>query len=270
LKYKLIALDLDDTLLDKDIQISSANYKALEEAHKQGVKIVLCTGRPEPSVKAYVDQLPFLDETDAYVSFNGAMITTVGGKDLFKEVLSNSLLSDLTDIARLNSLNLQLYNEDTLLVELYNETTIKYENLSGMKATTIGDLKSLDYSLKALFNSTDTELLESIRIKLEEKYKTELTAFYSKPYYLEVLNINGNKGLAIKHLAEHYGLDASEIIAVGDSFNDIYMIEYAGLGVAVENARQPIKDVADYVTIADHNNSAVAEVINKFILEKTI
>jgi len=139
-----------------------------------------------------------------------------------------------------------------------------------MKATTIGDLKSLDYSLKALFNSTDTELLESIRIKLEEKYKTELTAFYSKPYYLEVLNINGNKGLAIKHLAEHYGLDASEIIAVGDSFNDIYMIEYAGLGVAVENARQPIKDVADYVTIADHNNSAVAEVINKFILEKTI
>ena len=91
---------MDDTLLSSDLSISEENYKALEAAHNKGVKVVLCTGRPYQSTKRYAKQLTFLNELDAFASFNGAIITTVSGEELFKESIDQDIACELVDIAR--------------------------------------------------------------------------------------------------------------------------------------------------------------------------
>lgn len=265
---KLLAIDLDDTLLSKSLEISQKNYDALLVAHNKGVKIVICTGRPYPSTRKIVKQLSFLNKSDCYVSFNGALITSMDDEELFNAYLNKEQINDLVDYSREYGETLQLYSKEDLIVEVYDDVVKSYERLTGMKAKVVDDLKSLDYSAKALFNaaSDDISRLDQIKASVDEKFSDEIIAFYSKHRFLEMLNCTANKGLAVKQVAEMHGIKSSEVIAVGDSYNDLFMIEYAGVGVAVANARGAVKDAADYVTKANHDQSAIAEVIEKYIL----
>lgn len=267
--YKLIAIDMDDTLLSEDLVISQANYQALEKAHALGIKVVLCTGRPFPSTRRYAKQLTFLNDEDAFVSFNGAIISRINGEDIFYEYIPKEILPELVDISRNHQVNLQFYSKEDIIVEHYDDLTEKYEYMAGMKAKVVEDLKKEPYTVKALYNGRETATLDRIQKELENKFGDQIHCFYSKPTFIEVLYKKANKGLAVKHLAESYGLERNEVIAIGDSYNDQFMIEYAGLGVAVANARGGVKAVADYICENDHNHDAVAEVINKFVLNKS-
>lgn len=263
--YKMIAIDLDDTLLNESLEISSKNYEALKLAHEKNIKIVLCTGRPYLSTKKYIEQLSFLDESDCFVTFNGALITSVSGKELFKEFISRDYIGYLKSLSIKFQENLQLYTKHDVVVDQYDELTKEYEELLGMKTLVVKDLCTMNETAKALFNGHNPEKLEIIKKLIMEQFPKELNCFYSKPTFLEVLNINANKGLAIEHIAELCEIEPKEIIAIGDSYNDLFMIEYAGLGVAVNNGRQALKDAANYVTASTNNQDAVAEVIYRFI-----
>lgn len=267
---RLLAIDLDDTLLSKSLEITKENYDALEAAHNEGVKIVICTGRPYPSTRKIVKRLSFLDASDCYVSFNGALISSMDDKELFKAYLNKDQIGELVDYSREYNETLQLYTKEELVVEVYDDVVKSYEQLTGMKAKVVEDLKSLDYSAKALFNaaSDDISQLDLIKASVDQRFSDEIIAFYSKHRFLEMLNSTANKGLAVKQVAEMYDIKPSEVIAVGDSYNDLFMLEYAGIGVAVANAREAVKEAANYVTKATHDESAIAEVIEKYILSK--
>lgn len=264
--YKLIAIDMDDTLLSEDLLISEGNYNALKEAHEMGTKVVLCTGRPFPSTKRYAKQLSFLGDEDAFISFNGAMISKINGEDIFNEYIPKEIIPDLVDIGRVHQVNLQFYSKENIIVEHYDDLTEAYEHMAGMKVKVVEDLAKEPYTVKALYNGRDTDSLDQIQKEIETKFGHQVHCFYSKPTFMEVLFKDANKGIAVKHLAERYGIKREEVITIGDSYNDQFMIEYAGLGVAVNNAREGLKAVADYITVNDHNHDAVAEVIHKFIL----
>lgn len=262
--YKLMAIDLDDTLLTDELTISERDKKNLEKIYKAGVKVVICSGRSDKSMIRVMKQLNFLKGKDFYIAYNGSMIRNLDGDYLFEDSLSKEVLATLIDLGREYQVAIQCYHHG-LVVEKYDEVIRSYEMRVGSQAKIIEDLKQLPSSIKLLFNSPERQRLESLQKAVEQHFNQTVHVFFSKPEYLEVVNINSNKGLAVKQVADMLNIEQKEVICIGDGFNDGYMIDYAGLGVAVANAHPEVKKKANYVTRCDHNNSAVSEVIDQYI-----
>lgn len=263
--YKLLAIDIDDTLLNDDLEISLENHDALIYAQQKGVKIVLCTGRTLESIKKYIDIIDGYVHDDYVIVFNGSIITTAKGDLIFRKVIEKDILTELIDISRIENIDIQIYDDQQIYSERYTERIKEYETLSGVKINIIEDLKVKDISLKVLYNCNDTNKLDKIKKIIEDKFGDNVFVFYSKNNYLEVLSNEGNKGIALEYLANYLDIKQNEVLAIGDSENDIYMIKYAGLGVCMKNGRESVKQYADYITNNTNNENGVAEVIKKFI-----
>lgn len=264
MKYKMLVLDLDDSLLNDDISISEENIEAINNAVDQGVYVTVATGRMHISAKPYVKQLG-LDVP--VISYNGGLV-----KDfLTDEVLyRKSLPLDLARfiIEKCEELNLycQMYDDNYFYVEKRQDYTDYYEGLCGLEAVEVGLLSKYinDDPIKMLIID-DTEKIKTLRDFFVDEMGSQVEIMISKPNYLEFINADTSKGKAVEYLAQKNGIKREEIIAIGDSFNDISMIEYAGLGVAVDNAHEMVKKHADFVTLKNNNNG-VAHVIDRFIL----
>lgn len=264
----MITIDLDDTLLNDDLKITEANKTAIEEALKQNKQVVPCTGRATFSMNHYLNELNSLGDLEYLIVFNGAMIWDLKQeKHLFFHPIKADIVNDLIDVGRAHDIDIHLYDTEAMYVERHTERTKAYEDMASIVATQVSNLNDISHngSVKVLYNG-DPEELEVMRKLLAEKYDGRLNIFYSKPYYLECLDINASKGLAALELASILGIKPEEVISVGDSYNDLSMIQLAGLGVAMQNSNDEIKSHADYVTTRDNNNSGVAEVIEKFML----
>jgi Cof subfamily protein (haloacid dehalogenase superfamily) len=264
----MLVLDLDDTLLNDDIYISEDNIKALAEAKKKGIIITMCSGRPSNSIVDITKKLEIINNDDYYISYNGSVINDYMGNNIFYKPISNNILHSLIDLGKEYGVDVQIYSSEGLIVEKYTSRTKKYEQLASININIVNDLKVYNESTKVLYNYNDIKLLQKMKDHITNLYKDEVNVFFSKPTFLEVCSKEANKGLAVQYLANYLHIKQEEIIAIGDSFNDKYMIEYVGLGVAISNAREEIKEIANYVTKSNNNENGVAEVINKFILKK--
>lgn len=265
--YKLIAIDLDDTLLSDDLSIHSDNIESLKKAKEKGIYVVLCSGRESASMLQIMKGMGVFDERDYFISYNGAMVQRIGGEKIWQDKIEGEDLKRFIEIGREADVIVQCYC-DSLKVEQLDPRINRYEKNTGIEGEKVEDLTALPYSIKLLFNSADHAKLAELKHNFEQTFGEKYHYFFSKPEYLEVLYNTSNKGLAVKYLAEHLSLTAEEVICIGDSFNDAYMIEYAGLGVAMQNANPKVKAVADYVTIKDNNQAGVAEVVEKFIFNE--
>lgn len=265
--YKIIALDLDDTLLNDDLTISAKNIEAIKAMEALGMKIILCSGRAKESMMPFVKTLNIHGAEDFIISYNGALINTFDGKEYFSRILDGNILKELIQMGREAGITTQLYNED-YIVEALTERALNYQVLSGLKPKLVNDLMTIPYSIKVLFNHEPGEELENLRLNLINRFGSTLNIFYSKPAYVEVLHLDANKGKALAYLASHLGIKKDEVIAIGDGFNDVSMIQYAGLGVAVGNAPEGVKKEADYVTLATNNEDPIYEVYQRFISNK--
>lgn len=263
--YKMLVIDFDDTLFSDDLTITDENIKAIQKAKEKGTIILFCSGRSDESMLKFINKMDTHDDHEYFASYNGALIKTLAGETIFRKVIEKDILAELVEIGREFDIDVQCYQEK-LTVEKETELTKTYMDNTHTQCIVVEDLKNLEYSVKVLYYCMDPMRLEKLRVKLVNTLGPVVNIFYSKPMYVEVLNSDANKGLAVEYLGNKLGIAQNEIIAMGDSFNDIAMIEYAGLGVAVNNARDEVKAVADYITTCDNNNSAIAEVINKFIL----
>lgn len=264
--YKMLVLDFDDTLFSDDRSISAKNIQAIQKAKDQGITILFCSGRSDESMIQFIHKMGTYEDHEYFASYNGGLISTIDGQQIFKKVVEKDILSGLVDLGHSFNIDVQCYQEK-LIVEKITELTHKYMEMTKTKCQVVDSLKMLEESVKVLFYSEDLEKLELLKQSIEKKYDQVCNIFYSKPTYVEVLNKEASKGLAVQYLGSMLGIAQEEIIAVGDSFNDISMIEYAGLGVAVANARIEVKQIADFITLNDNNHDAIAEVIEKFILK---
>lgn len=263
--YKLLVLDFDDTLLDDHLNITEGNLKSIVAAMEKGVYVVFNSGRSNDSMIKFIERLNIHSDHEYFASFNGARIDTVGGENIFLKNITNPVLTKLIDYGHDFDIDVQLY-DDGMVVEKETDITHTYVKLTNIDFRVMPNIYDLKQSTKVLFNSPDISKLNELKKRIEIELEGSVNVFFSKPTYLEVLNIEANKGVVVKYLAELLHIAQSEIIAVGDSFNDIYMIEYAGLGIAVQNAREEVKKVANYVTQRTNNEDAIKEVIDKFIL----
>jgi len=262
--YKLIAIDLDDTLLNDKLEVTAATRDALAEAVSRGVQVTLATGRMFASAK----------QTAGQVGLNVPIITYQGSlvRNLLDEQVLYERSVDLEAVRRLyaytraNKLHLQTYIDDKLYSFDDGDKLAAYAKQSNIPYIVETELDALPAGNHTkLIIIDEPAKLDEIAPELHALLGPDVHITKSKPHYLEFTHREGTKGHALRFLAEHYGYSMDETIAIGDSWNDREMVEAAGLGVAMANAVPALREIADYVTLSN-NEDGVKHVIDKFVL----
>lgn len=273
--YRLIACDLDETLLDSAHQIPERVRRAISAARERGARFVPATGRPFESVDGTLAELGLLGERGEYViSFNGGVITE--NSDDAHPLTTCSLAPDVAErlyeegIAR--GLCIHVYTLER--VYLYNYWPAERAYIEGRMNIVETREPTLDFVerggevvVKLLFMSLDMDELRRTERELAASGLTDgLDVVYSSNRYLEFNAPGINKGAGLLALAERLGIAPEETMAIGDNSNDVPMIRAAGLGVAVANASDEARAAAGYVCAADNDAGGVAEAIERFVL----
>lgn len=262
----MLVLDMDDTLLTDDHKISDLNKKVLLEAQAKGVYVVLASGRPTSAMTAYAKELE-LDLNNSYIiSFNGAIISTV--KDdiiLFEQTLTQKQIHELYDYSVKMKTHIITYLDGEIISETDSEFIEIEKVITGMPHRKVTSFKeAVDRSAVKCILLAEPSYLKEVEQDLKEAMP-HLSISMSKPFFLEAAQYGIDKAASIKILAERLKIQQSEIIAVGNAGNDLSMIEYAGLGVWVDNVTPELRDRADII-VASNNNDGVAEVVQRYIL----
>ncbi len=262
--YKLIAIDIDDTLLNDRHDITPATRNALKLAVDQGVIVTLATGRMYASAKQIAGSLQ-LDVP--LITYQGSLVKTLlEGEVLYERCVPEDSAVKLYEYCEANDLHLQLYVNDLLYVKEANAKADAYAKLSNIPYRVERDFASLvrKPSTKLLIID-EPDILDGHIPILRGILGPDVHITKSKPNFLEVVHREGTKGDALRFLASRYGCRMEETIAIGDSWNDLEMIEAAGLGVAMGNAVAPLKERADFIT-SSNNEDGVGRVIEQFVL----
>jgi len=268
--YRIIALDLDGTLTDSRKEIPDPTLHALLEIQKQGFTVVLASGRPTPGMTHLARKL-HLDKYGGYLlSFNGASITDCRtGQVLFEQTIPHPYLSGLYSFACEQGTGLMTYQGDKIIAGTRIDKYMELEaRISHMSFKEVKDFPSqVDFSVNKCLLTGDPEPLAKAEILLKEKYGGELSIYRSEPFFLEVMPKSIDKAYSLQVLCDKIGLRKEQMICCGDGYNDLTMIRFAGLGVAMGNAQESVKSAADYVT-ASNDNNGILKVIEKFIWGK--
>lgn len=263
--YKLIATDMDDTLLNKDHEISEENRNAIIGVQKNGVKFVLASGRPTYAMLDFAKELEMEKYGGFILGFNGGEIVDIAnGKTIFEEALSLEDIKIIYNEANIRNLSFLFYTGDTIFVNELNVYTGEEIELTKMKYKEIVDIEQLDVenTIKCMILGDPDKLVEAQK-EISEKYSEKYVVNISKPIFMEFTLKGINKGLSLKRLCKNIGIETREIVCVGDSYNDMSMLEVAGLPVAVDNAREELKKISRFISYSN-NHHALRRVIDMF------
>lgn len=270
LNVKLIALDLDDTLLNDNREIPENTILALRKCAEKGIYVVLCSGRAEDGILPFVRKLEIAGTQAGkfLIAINGCSVFDLHSRtQIYKKIVSTEVLLHCDDEAEKMGLDSEIYTPDTIFYAKETKWTRLDVDLCHLKGEVVKDYKKLleKGSCKMLIPGEPEKL-----IILQEKLKKDLgekaVIFTSKPYFLEILPPNCGKGEAISWLANHIGIDIKNCMGFGDSMNDESMIKLCGYGIAMENGLDYIKNIADFVTEKDNNHGGVGDFIEKYVL----
>ncbi len=268
--YKVLALDIDGTLTNGKKEITPATKEAVWNAVKKGVKIVIASGRPIQGILGFARELK-LDEHDGYIlSFNGGRIISCKTGDIVHDIkLPLEYLPEIYDLAKRYNVNLMSYEGDDLICEAPEDPFLAIEaRINGLGIKKVDNLKEhIDFPINKCLMLGPGDYLGEVEKKVYEALNDRMDVYRSEPYFLEILPKGVDKAKALSKLLEILGADKSELMACGDGYNDLTMIKYAGMGVAMANARDEIKAQADYITLSNEEDG-VAYAVNKFILEE--
>ncbi|CAI9392088.1 MULTISPECIES: Cof-type HAD-IIB family hydrolase [Bacillaceae] len=268
MSYKMIVLDMDDTLLTDNHTISDATKKALMLVQENGVKVVLASGRLTYAIEDAAEELRLAEYGSFILSFNGAKITNCKTKEeLFSSTLPPETVHDLYDLSQRENVWIHTYMEDEIITQQNNPFTEIEADITGLPIKTVSDFKqTVSSPVVKVLMVKEEEHLKVVEAKLQQELAEHLSVMRSKPFFLEFTELGVTKGTSLAILIEKLGITREEVIAIGDSYNDVAMIEFAGLGVAMGNAPDDVKALANYVTDTN-NNDGVAKVIHTFILD---
>ncbi|NPV91647.1 MAG: HAD family phosphatase [Firmicutes bacterium] len=264
--YRLVAIDLDDTLLGDDLKISGRAKQAIRRSREKGIHVTLATGRMLRSVLPYAEEL---DLNLPLITYQGALVkNSRTGEVLYHRPVPGEFVGPVADIIRSYGYHLQMYNYDELCMERFTPEGADYARLAGVGVTLVEDLRfACPQPTKVLVVNYQEWRLDELARVLGDRFGDSLYVTKSKPHYLEILHPEATKGKALKVVADYFGVPRESVVAIGDSFNDLDMIQYAGLGVVMGNAREEIKRYADYVT-RGNNDDGVAEVLEQWVLKE--
>lgn len=276
---KAIAIDMDGTLLNDKKRITKATKTALIEAQTQGVKIILASGRPTPGLSEHAEELAMKNNNGIGVAFNGAQVIDLQTQQiLFEEPLqvevSKAILEHLKkfdvkpmicykDYMYVNN----VYDNQIHLSNGENRNIIEYESRIGhYKLCEVNDLAAFcDFPLYKILAAGDPAYLNQFYKELEQPFEGQVSALFSDPFYFEFTARGITKAKAIKAILPKLGIKKEELMAFGDGQNDQAMVEMAGVGVAMDNANDALKQVADETTL-NNNEDGIAYTLQKYLI----
>ncbi|MBQ7915714.1 MAG: HAD family phosphatase [Firmicutes bacterium] len=267
---KLIAMDLDGTLLNDEKQIPQVNKDAIQEAREKGIYIVLCSGRSAQSMERLINELELNVPGQYYITSNGARIME-GGKNepMHSCSIPKGAAHELIQIAREHGdlVNCHVYVDDIVYVERFLPQTQRYVQLSGTHCEVVESLNAYENEdqPKVLFNNLGTsEQLVEFQNSLQENLPEKIQMFRSSNSLLEFVHEDAGKWNAVAYLAEYLNIQNNQILCMGDNENDMSMVAGAGIGGVPSNAVESLKAAADYISPLNNNEGAVAEIIRHF------
>lgn len=270
--YKLCLCDMDGTLLNSQGVISKENEIALKKLQKAGVEIVIASGRVDLMVKNFIRQLELKGHV---ISCNGGLIRNIStGEILYSKAMGKNRVGEITKYCIDEGISFLIYTNDMVYSTKDNPIAIRYEKLNKSLSedlripiqyvnNLLSDVIDNKEVLKILLVCNGHEAVESYE-KHFSKFE-DLTVVSSASGLLDIMASNINKGNALKLLSEKLGVELSEVIAFGDNYNDLEMLKYAGMSIAIKNAVEDVKLVARHVT-KSNDESGIAYAIDNFIL----
>ena len=267
MKYKLIATDMDGTLLNSEVKVPENNIRSIIDAQKKGITFVLASGRPSFAMRDTAKTLEMEKFGGYIVSFNGGeVINCKTNERIFNKGLTKEEIIAMYNYAQENKISFLTYNDDILYTNSIDEYTKVEARFTFGKLTMIEDIEKLDFTktTKCMLLSCPDNLIKHEEILKSSKYVEKLNFARSMPIFLEVTNKDVDKGKTMAELIKLLNIDKSEFIAAGDSYNDIPLLEAAGLKVAPSNAKDEIKEMVDYVGVSN-NEGIIADLIEKYV-----
>lgn len=266
--YKLIAIDMDGTLLKKDKTVSERTKNTIKAAKEKGVQVVIATGRPIDGVTRYLEELDMYDENDYVLTYNGGLVLKTKSREVISKIaLTGADLHYLHSLSKELGVNIHAFSEVHGLITPKNSKYTEVEaNINGININ-INDYSEIEdeHSIIKVMMIDEPEILQNAIDNLPQEVYDKYTVVRSTPYFLEFLNKAVNKGTGVELLAQHLGIKQEEVMTFGDAGNDLDMIIYAGMGVAMANAFDEVKEAANYITDSNENDG-VAKAIEKFVL----
>lgn len=263
-RCRLLVVDIDGTLVNAAREITPQVRAAVAAAQSRGVRVCLATGRIWPSAKQFVERL---GADSPAILYNGGLVYDFAHDEIWlRRPLALDQAKDVLRILRRHpTVQPHLYTDDRVYVPAMNELTETYQGKDGLRAEPVGDLADwLKKDPMKILIIGERPALEAVVGDIH-LLPYPVNHVFSETIYLEILPPGVDKGTALQAVAARLGLRREEIIAVGDNLNDLAMIEYAGLGVAMANAPEALRARADFVA-PSNNDHGLQEVIERFIL----
>jgi len=265
---KLIALDIDDTLLNSQGKILNSTKESLYSALQKGLKVVLCSGRPLPGVTPFLEELGITGDKQYAITYNGSVIESVTGNVVAQMGLDNKEYRHIDRYAQKHKLQYNVLDQNgTIYTSNRNVNRITvvqaWENNAGILIRNPNDLNPNFSIVKAVFVG-ETEKLDQAEPEVQAEFGQKNYVVRAADNFLEVMNLKANKGSALSQLTGILGLDPSEVLVFGDERNDIPMFDFAGQAVAMGNASKIAKEHASLITTSN-NNDGIAKALTKFL-----
>ena len=265
--YKMLVCDLDGTLLSSFTDLADSNIYYIKKAVEKGIKVVLCSGRSPSSLRQYEELFGLTSEGCYGIGLNGSVVYKCETREIVNQVwFEEGVSEDIIKHLRKFDVDLLAYRGCDLYVEQITPTISYYIEKSGIKVNVVDNLEVINLHLSKVLVKGSFEVLSEACEYMRDKLYEKANMFFTGETMLEFTDIKATKGNALIYLANHLGIDIKDIIAVGDNENDVSMIKAAGLGIAVQNAKDNIKAYADYVTEKTCIEGVLEEIIEKFAL----
>lgn len=269
MNYNIIVLDLDGTLTNRDKIITPRTKEALMKAQEAGKIVVLASGRPTAGVQPLAEELELARYGSYILSYNGGMITNCRtGEAVFSALLPLEANRKILNLAKEHRVDILTYEGDHIIT---NNKECPYavieSNINHLPLRQIDNMEEyIDFQVPKFLMLDDGDYLVTVEPKVKAAMGRDFSVYRSEEFFLEIMPKGIDKAQSLERLLTHLGMTKDEMIACGDGYNDLSMIRYAGLGVAMENAVLPVRNAADYIT-ASNNDDGVGLVVEKFMLQ---
>lgn len=269
MKRKMLVLDIDGTLTNSQKQISPRTLEAVLRVQRQGHIVVVASGRPTPGMRSVAEQLRLSEFGGYLLSYNGARIANMKtGEVVCHLQLPQEYLPKLYDFAAKNGIGLVTYEDDSIVTGLPCDQYTELESrINSIPVHCVENfVEYVDFPVTKCLFTAPTDRAPALERELAAMFVGKLSIYRSEPFFIEAMPLHVDKARSLERLLEHLHMDVSDVIACGDGFNDLSMIRFAGIGVAMANAQDVVKKAADYVTLSN-DEDGVAHVIEKFMPE---
>lgn len=268
MQKKLLALDIDGTLTNTQKEITPKTLQKIIEVQEKGHVVAIASGRPLPGIRKIADTIQ-LDKFGGYVlAFNGGRIVNYKTGDVvYQAALDNEIVREIYDYCLGTGCGMVTYDGDRVITGTDIDGYMTFEaSINHMEIMRIDNFKEyIDFPLNKCLLTAEPDKAAKIEKELDAKFGKRVTIFRSEPYFVEIMPQNVHKATSLEKLLGALEMEVKDLIACGDGYNDLTMIDYAGIGVAMANAQDIVKEHADYITLSNDEDGLVP-VVDKFIL----